>query len=467
MSSLLSWDDFEEDLPVKQAVNQEAALKAAESLKNLDTTEAEKELSQQGKSIELNKHLKEAGLSNPVNQHSPLFTPGVAQSSESLKQASDRMQIATAKQVTRSASGLVETPEQTGILNHELAMRVIKSLAYARDAFERGEAPKVDDKMLLNCSSDLSQLVPFKYPAFWSLYLTSCECHWMPAELGMEKDAVALNASEHKFLSRFYNSYMFRIRDFSSEILLNIYRQITNPECRQYILRQAFENAAITHAMTDFKEIFTPNALIIDGVNISQAQWNVDRPIFIARSRLIRELTPNLPNFEAVTTGLENTSDFLEQLLYMYGYTNWTMMITPIYQLMKSNPNAAGLHKLCRSLLRDMQNQLSFITSFMKDVFEENPQVMTVDFIVRVCDNFYKMHNFEVMLASTCPEHQETMLLVKYYMAKFLTDCGIDHTFPSVNIPSESYWFAKLVEELQPKVSHEAGLGGNGGSLGW
>src|SRR5699024_9597417 len=108
---------------------------------------------------------------------------------------------------------------------------------------------------------------------------------------------------------------------------------------------------------------------------------------------------------------------------YMYGYTNWTMMITPIYQLMKSNPNAAGLHKLCRSLLRDMQNQLSFITSFMKDVFEENPQVMTVDFIVRVCDNFYKMHNIEVMSVSTCPKHQETMILVKYYMAKFLTYC--------------------------------------------
>ncbi len=467
MNPLLSWDDMEEDLPIKSAVNQSAALKAAESLKNLDTTEAEKELSQQGKSIELNKQLKEAGLSNPVNQHSPLFTPGVAQSSESLKQASDRMQIATAKQVTRSASGLVETPEQTGILNHDLAMRVIKSLAYARDAFERGEAPKVDDKMLLNCSSDLSQLVPFKYPAFWSLYLTSCECHWMPAELGMEKDDAILNVKQHKFLSRFYNNYMFRIRDFSSEILLNIYRQITNPECRQYILRQAFENAAIVHAMTDFKEIFKPNNLIIDGVNVAQAQWELDRPTFIARSHLIRELTPNLPNFEAVTTGLENTSDFLEQLLYMYGYTNWTMMITPIYQLMASNPQAQGLHKLCHSLLRDMQNQLNFITSFMVDVFAENPQVMTVDFITRVCDNFGKMYNQEVLLASTCSEHKEATDLVKYYMAKFLADCGIDHTIPQQMLSTNTHWFVQLVDSLQPKVSHEAGLGGNGGSLGW
>ena len=471
MNSLLSWDDMEEDLPIKSAVNQSAALKAAESLKNLDTTEAEKELNQQGKSIELNKQFKEAGLSNPVNQHSPLFTPGVAQSSESLKQASDRMQIATAKQVTRSASGLVETPEQTGILNHVLAMRVLKSLAYARDAFERGEAPKVDDKMLLNCSSDLSQLVPFKYPAFWSLYLTSCECHWMPAELGMEKDKNALlasgDATKLKFLSRFYTAYMFRIRDFSSETLLNIYRMITNPECRQYILRQAFENAAITHAMTDFKDIFNPNSLMVNGEDISKQQWAIDRTAFIERSRGVLELTTKLRDFEATTEGLQNTSDFLEQLLYIYGYTNWTMMITPIYQLMASNQQAHGLQKLCVSLLRDMQNQLSFITAFMTDVFAENPNVLTPDFIQRVNANFDKFHAQEMKLISSCNEYKEVGQIVRQYMTTFLNDCNVPCDAPTIAIPKDAYWFVKIVGDLQPKVSHEAGLGGNGGSLGW
>lgn len=437
MNSLLSWDDYEEDLPVKQAANQDAALKAAENLKNLDTTEAEIELAQQGKSIEHTQALKDSGLiPQGGTSMQPLFNPGMTQ-------------------------------EQLKAANAVMLERASKIIATMDARLEGGGRVNVAEKFLLNCQADLNQLVPFKYPAFWSLYLTSCECHWMPAELGMEKDDAILNMKQHKFLSRFYNNYMFRIRDFSSEILLNIYRQITNPECRQYILRQAFENAAIVHAMTDFKEIFKPNNLIIDGVNVAQAQWELDRPTFIARSHLIRELTPNLPNFEAVTTGLENTSDFLEQLLYMYGYTNWTMMITPVYQLMASNPQAQGLHKLCHSLLRDMQNQLNFITSFMVDVFVENPQVMTADFIARVCDNFGKMYNQEVLLASTCSEHKEATDLVKYYMAKFLTDCGIDHIIPQQMLPTNTHWFVQLVDNLQPKVSHEAGLGGNGGSLGW
>lgn len=101
------------------------------------------------------------------------------------------------------------------------------------------------------------------------------------------------------------------------------------------------------------------------------------------------------------------------------------------------------------------------------DAFEENPDVLTVDFILRVQENFMKMYNLEVILASTCPEHQETMGLVKYYMAKFLTDSGIDHNIQQLHVPTQAHWFVKLVEGLQPKVDHEAGLTGNGGSLGW
>lgn len=441
MNSLLSWDDMEEDLPIKQATNQDAALRAAENLKNLDTTEAEKELDQQGKAIEHTQALKDSGLIPPGGTSmQPLFTPGLSQAD-------------------------LKAANQNAI---ERAKKIIASM----DAqLESGGRVNVAEKYLLNCQADLNQLVPFKYPAFWSLYLTSCECHWMPAELGMEKDKATLVSSgdptKLKFLNRFYTAYMFRIRDFSSETLLNIYRMITNPECRQYILRQAFENAAITHAMTDFKDIFNPNSLMANGVDISKQQWAIDRTAFIERSRGVLELTSKLRDFEATTEGLQNTSDFLEQLLYIYGYTNWTMMITPIYQLMASNQQAHGLQKLCVSLLRDMQNQLSFITAFMTDVFAENPNVLTPEFIQRVNANFDKFHAQEMKLISSCNEYKEVGQIVRQYMTTFLNDCDVPCGTPAVVIPKDAYWFVKMVGDLQPKVSHEAGLGGNGGSLGW
>jgi len=441
MSALLSWDDFEDDAPIKDAADQSAALRAAENIKNLDTTEAEKELDQQGKSIEHSKALAASGLIPPGGTSAqPLFTPGLSQTD--LKAA-----------------------------NQDAIERAKKIIATMDAQLESGGRVNVAEKYLLNCQADLNQLVPFKYPAFWSLYLTSCECHWMPAELGMEKDKATLlasgDATKLKFLSRFFTAYMFRIRDFSSETLLNIYRMITNPECRQYILRQAFENAAITHAMTDLKDIFNPNSLMVNGEDISKQQWAIDRTAFIERSRGVIELTTKLRDFEATTEGLQNTSDFLEQLLYIYGYTNWTMMITPIYQLMASNQQTHGLQKLCVSLLRDMQNQLSFITAFMTDVFAENPNVLTPDFIQRVNANFDKFHAQEMKLISSCNEYKEVGQIVRQYMTTFLNDCNVPCDAPTIAIPKDAYWFVKIVGDLQPKVSHDAGLGGNGGSLGW
>ena len=147
MNSLLSWDDMEEDLPIKQATNQDAALRAAENLKNLDTTEAEKELDQQGKTIEHTQALKDSGLIPPGGTSmQPLFTPGLSQAD--LK-AANQNAIERAKKIVASMDAQLES----------------------------GGRVNVAEKYLLNCQADLNQLVPFKYPAFWSLYLTSCECH--------------------------------------------------------------------------------------------------------------------------------------------------------------------------------------------------------------------------------------------------------------------------------------------------
>ena len=43
----------------------------------------------------------------------------------------------------------------------------------------------VDDKRMINCRSDLNQLVPFKYEWAWQKYLDGCANHWMPQEVNL------------------------------------------------------------------------------------------------------------------------------------------------------------------------------------------------------------------------------------------------------------------------------------------
>ena len=113
---------------------------------------------------------------------------------------------------------------------------------------------QVDDKAMINCRADLNQLVPLKYEWAWQKYLDGCANHWMPQEVNMNHD-IALWKSENGLTEDERTIVMRSLGFFSTadslvanNLVLAIYRHITNPECRQYILRQAFEEAIHTHA---------------------------------------------------------------------------------------------------------------------------------------------------------------------------------------------------------------------------
>src|SRR5574344_1492499 len=90
-NAILSWDDFEDDTPIKSAANQDIALKAAQSIATLDTTEAEKELDQQGAAIAHTKALKDAGLAINGGGSQPTLNPSANFTQEGLKATNQHM----------------------------------------------------------------------------------------------------------------------------------------------------------------------------------------------------------------------------------------------------------------------------------------------------------------------------------------------------------------------------------------
>src|SRR6056300_935399 len=116
------------------------------------------------------------------------------------------------------------------------------------------ERVTVDQSRMINCRADLNQLVPFKYEWAWQKYQDGCANHWMPQEINMTADialwkkADGLTEDERIIVKR--NLGFFSTADslVANNLVLAIYRLVTNPACRQYILRQAFEEAIHTHA---------------------------------------------------------------------------------------------------------------------------------------------------------------------------------------------------------------------------
>src|SRR3546814_16761958 len=84
------------------------------------------------------------------------------------------------------------------------------------------------------CSSDLK-------------YLAGCSNHWMPTEISMQADIAlwksrdGLTEDERLAVKRNLGFFAASESLVANNIVLAIYRQLTTPDCRQYMLRQAFE----------------------------------------------------------------------------------------------------------------------------------------------------------------------------------------------------------------------------------
>ena len=99
----------------------------------------------------------------------------------------------------------------------------------------------VDEKQMINCRADVNQLVPFKYDWAWQKYLDGSANHWMPQEVNMTADIAlwknkdGLTDDERRIVMR--NLGFFSTADslVANNIVLTVYKQITNPECLSLI----------------------------------------------------------------------------------------------------------------------------------------------------------------------------------------------------------------------------------------
>jgi hypothetical protein len=146
---------------------------------------------------------------------------------------------------------------------------------------EQGEFTRirVEDKRIINGKTDVNQLVPFKYKWAWEKYLSACANHWMPQEINMSRDIAtwkdpnSLTEDERRIVKRNLGFFVTADSLAANNIVLGTYRHITAPECRQYLLRQAFEEAIHTHAYQYIVE-----SLGLDEGEVFNAYQQTQRP---------------------------------------------------------------------------------------------------------------------------------------------------------------------------------------------
>ena len=240
---------------------------------------------------------------------------------------------------------------------------------------------QVDDKKIINCRADLNQLVPFKYRWAWQKYLDACANHWMPQEINMNADialwksADGLTEDERIIIKR--NLGFFSTADslVANNLVLAVYRHITNPECRQYLLRQAFEEALHTHAYQ----------YVVESLGMDEGEvFNMYRelPAVARKAEWALPFTQSLGDPTFCTGTPEADQRLLRDLIAFYVifegiffYVGFTQILS-----MGRRNKMTGTAEQFQYILRDESMHMNFGIDVINQIKIENPNLWSDDF---------------------------------------------------------------------------------------
>jgi ribonucleoside-diphosphate reductase beta chain len=334
---------------------------------------------------------------------------------------------------------------------------------------------RAEDKRIINGHADVNQLVPFKYQWAWDKYLAACANHWMPQEIQMSrdialwKDPKGLTDDERRIVKRNLGFFVTADSLAANNIVLGTYRHITAPECRQYMLRQAFEEAIHTHAYQ----------YIVESIGLDEGEiFNMYHEVPSVRDK-DQFLMPFIdiladPNFKTGT--LETDQKLLRSLIVfaaimegMFFYVGFSQILA-----MGRQNKMVGAAEQYQYILRDESMHCNFGIDLANQIKVENPQLWTDTFQQEIIDLIRRGVELECAYAEDTMPRGVLGLnapifkdYVKFIGNRRLVQLGLPQQYPGIQNPFP--WMSEMMDLKKEKNFFETRVTEyqTGGALSW
>ena len=334
---------------------------------------------------------------------------------------------------------------------------------------------KASDKRIINGQTDVNQLVPFKYKWAWEKYLATCANHWMPQEVNMSRDIAlwkdpnGLTEDERRIIKRNLGFFVTADSLAANNIVLGTYRHITAPEARQFLLRQAFEEAIHTHAYQYIVE-----SLGLDESEIFNA-YNEVKSIRDKDEFLIPFIQAIMdPNF--VTGTPQNDQTLLKSLIVfaclmegLFFYVGFTQILA-----MGRQNKMTGAAEQYQYILRDESMHCNFGIDLINQIKLENPHLWNADFKAEIKALFLKAVELEYRYAEdTMPRGvlglNASMFkgYLRFIANRRAVQIGLEELFPNEENPFP--WMSEMIDLKKERNFFETRVieYQSGGALSW
>jgi len=392
-------------------------------------------------------------------------------------------QAALAERSLQSLNSGSGSHQTSAVSTQAAPTQAIPALAVAADLYSQRAAStarvRAEDKRIINCSVDVNQLVPFKYKWAWDKYLASCANHWMPQEVNMSRDIAmwkdpnGLTDDERLIIKR--NLGFFTTADSlaANNIVLGTYRHITNPECRQYLLRQAFEEAIHTHAYQ----------YIVESIGLDESEiFNSYHEITSIRDKdeflipFIDTLTNPAFRTSAFGGSERNDQELLRSIIVfaclmegLFFYVGFTQILS-----MGRQNKMTGAAEQYQYILRDESMHTNFGIDLVNQIKLENPHLWTPEFKRELTGLFHQAVELEYRYAEdTMPRGvlglNASMFkgYLRFIANRRAVQIGLDAIFPNEENPFP--WMSEMIDLKKERNFFETRVieYQSGGALSW
>jgi ribonucleoside-diphosphate reductase beta chain len=338
-----------------------------------------------------------------------------------------------------------------------------------------GSRVDVSEKRIINARADVKQLLPLKYQWAWEKYLMACNNHWMPTEVAMQADialwksADGLTESERHMVMRNLGFFAASESLVANNIVLSIYRHITNPECRQYLLRQAFEEAVHTHTFQ----------YIIESLGLDEGEvFNMYRevPSITDKAAWALKYTRNIEEGTFKTGTPEDDQNFLRDLIAFYVVFEGMWFYTGFAQILSlgRRNKMIGIAEQYQYILRDESIHLNFGIDVINQIKAENPHLWTQEFQENVREMLREAAQLEANYGrDTMPNgmlgmtHAHCDQYMRFIANRRCAQLGLAPVFEETDNPFP--WMSEVMDLKKEKNFFETRVieYQNGGSLDW
>ena len=224
-------------------------------------------------------------------------------------------------------------------------------------------------------SEGVNQILPHKHKWAWDLYEQGVKNNWVPTDVPMTKDVQNWKSSPDDALSEDERLVIKRCLGFfaGSESLvannlMTLSKYITDPECRQYMARQMYEECLHNDTI-----VYICDSLDLDINDVYEAYETI--PSIKAKDEFLMNITNNLNNQDIDVTTPAGVREVIKSSFMYWVVCEGTFFFSGFAMLLALSEKIPGISEQIQYTLRDESIHIKFGTTMLNKLREQHPDV--------------------------------------------------------------------------------------------